>query len=119
MYYALFIHTCYFYSFYNIEFPAAFVVPYVVLSELDRLKNNNLRPAYLQHVRRVIDLLQHSLLERHPRVIGQSAEDSKKQMDKDLNLSTIDNSVINCCLQYQKQGLDVVRYMNSLIACLI
>lgn len=83
-------------------------MPYRVLEELDHLKKQK-GTIKSKGARNAIGMINADFLCNHPRIVGQNVEHSKHL---EARTSTAgDDSIIECCLQQRRAGLNVVRVM--------
>ncbi|CAJ1060972.1 transcriptional protein SWT1 isoform X1 [Xyrichtys novacula] len=77
------------------------LIPWVVLQELDSLKQENgLSGSVAHRARPAISYIYNSLKSREPRLWGQSMQQAAKSKN-DLKTENNDDRVLQCCLQYQ------------------
>ncbi|XP_053698262.1 nucleolar and coiled-body phosphoprotein 1 [Sabethes cyaneus] len=86
------------------SFPAAagqpiFLVPYIVLQELDRIKHREQGKPLSVAATHSIRFLNERLRLRDPRVKGQSALEASRQL---IEISNPDDNIVNCCLQVRE-----------------
>lgn len=84
------------------------VIPWVVLQELDSLKENKYKMALGESVqakaREAVRYLHSCLISAHPRVIGQTPADAYQVCQgSGFVMVNNDDRIINCCLQYQQK----------------
>ncbi|PVD22090.1 hypothetical protein C0Q70_17894 [Pomacea canaliculata] len=84
------------------------VIPWVVLQELDSLKENKYKMALGESVqakaREAVRYLHSCLISAHPRVTGQTPADAYQVCQgSGFVMVNNDDRIINCCLQYQQK----------------
>ncbi|XP_026474878.1 uncharacterized protein LOC113378545 [Ctenocephalides felis] len=97
-------------NYENLHQPVV-VVPWIVLQELDCIKDRKGENQQLQNLaRRAINYLNKSFMEQSPKIHGQSAVDCSNHL---ITIDCPDDKILNCCLQIQKTNKNVVLLSND------
>ncbi|XP_055373465.1 transcriptional protein SWT1 [Condylostylus longicornis] len=86
-------------------------IPYIVLQELDKLKMQTERSICVRAAR-AIKYLNENLSIKNPHFIGQSANESRKILD--IDIENPDDHIINCCLQLKSYNLNYILLSNDI-----
>ncbi|XP_033095451.1 transcriptional protein SWT1-like [Anneissia japonica] len=77
-----------------------FIVPWVVIQELDSLKQAKRSPSLTTNVTNAIKYVNQAIREKH-RMIGQSIQDTT--LIQEFDMKNNDDKILQCCLQYQQR----------------
>lgn len=86
------------------------VVPWMVIQELDYMKESNNRNSLSKGARRAVNFINDQLTRKHPQFKGQTVLEASNQ---DLSSKNADDGILFCCLQLVDQGKCVVLLSND------
>ncbi|XP_029173016.1 transcriptional protein SWT1 [Nylanderia fulva] len=90
------------------NYPRPFIViPWTVIHELDYIKNNKSTHELWIKARKAISFIHEHFASKHPRIIGQTREQSVQNKDE-FSLTCPDDEILQCCLQICKLQKSVV-----------
>ncbi|XP_055680464.1 uncharacterized protein LOC129788428 [Lutzomyia longipalpis] len=90
---------------------AILFIPYIVLQELDRIKQKTDHKEELNTSMKAIKYINDKLQARHPQVKGQTAMHENELL---ISAPTPDDSIVNCCLQLRKSTKKVILLSNDI-----
>ncbi|KMQ85613.1 transcriptional protein swt1-like protein, partial [Lasius niger] len=98
------------------NYPRPFIViPWTVIHELDYIKNNKSTHELWVKARKAISFIHEHFSSKHPRIIGQTREQSAKNKE-DFALTCPDDEILQCCLQiyYLQKSVVLLSYDKNL-----
>ncbi|XP_039309297.1 transcriptional protein SWT1-like, partial [Solenopsis invicta] len=90
------------------NYPRPFIViPWTVICELDYFKNNKSKYELSIKARKAISFIHNQFSSKHPRVIGQTRDQAKKNKE-DFSIDCPDDEILQCCLQIHQLQISVI-----------